>query len=219
MNIINDWKELLADEFHKKYFINLQNFLENEAKTYLILPEKKNIYTALNLTSYEDTTVVIIGQDPYHNINQAHGLAFSVKDNEKIPPSLVNIFKELASDLNIYAQSGNLTPWAKEGVLLLNTILTVRHNQANSHKNKGWEIFTDKIISLLNEKQTPIVFILWGNEAKKKKNLITNPIHYIHESVHPSPLSAHNGFFNSKPFSKTNQFLIARNQKPINWQI
>lgn len=219
MKINNDWQELLAFEFTKDYFLKLQEFLDEEETKYLILPEKENRYNALKQTSYKDTKVVIIGQDPYHNINQAHGLAFSVKDKVKLPPSLVNIFKELNNDLQITCSTGNLTSWAKEGVLLLNSVLTVRHNQPNSHKNKGWEIFTNKIISLLNQKSTPVVFILWGNEAKKKKDLITNPIHYIHESPHPSPLSAYNGFFNSQPFSKTNQFLLSSNQKPINWQI
>lgn len=219
MKINNDWQELLALEFTKDYFIKLQKILVEEEKQFLILPEKENRFKALELTSYKDTKVVIIGQDPYHNINQAHGLAFSVKEYVKLPPSLVNIFKELYNDLHITAATGNLTSWAKEGVLLLNSVLTVRHNQPNSHKNKGWEIFTNKIISLLNQKTTPIVFILWGNEAKKKKILISNPIHHIHESAHPSPLSAYNGFFNTKPFSKTNQFLIANNQKPIDWQI
>ena len=179
-----------------------------------------DLFNALHFTSYADTKVVILGQDPYHGPNQAHGLSFSVNPGVKIPPSLVNIYKELHTDLNCYIpNNGYLKKWADQGVLLLNTVLTVRAGEANSHKNKGWEEFTTKIIKILNEKETPVVFILWGNNAIAKEKLITNPKHLIIKSVHPSPLSASRGFFGSKPFSKTNDFLISTNQKPIDWQI
>lgn len=218
--ITTDWKELLKDEFKKDYFINLTTFLDNEYKTKTIFPEKPNIFTALNLTPYSNVKVVVIGQDPYHGPNQSHGLSFSVNPNVKVPPSLRNIFKELNSDLKCYVpNNGYLKKWADQGVLLLNTVLTVRSGEPNSHKNKGWEIFTDKIISLLNEKTDPIVFILWGNPSIKKKTLITNKNHLVLTSVHPSPLSASRGFFGSKPFSKTNDFLKSLNQLIIDWQI
>lgn len=218
--ITTDWKELLKDEFKKGYFINLTAFLDNEYKTKTIFPEKPNIFTALNRTPCSNVKVVIIGQDPYHGPNQSHGLSFSVNPNVKIPPSLRNIFKELNSDLKCYVpNNGYLTKWADQGVLLLNTVLTVRSGEPNSHKNKGWELFTDKIISLLNEKTDSIVFILWGNPSIKKKTLITNKHHLILTSVHPSPLSASRGFFGSKPFSKTNDFLRSLDQPIIDWQI
>lgn len=219
MKLINDWNTLLQEEFVKPYFINLMNQLHKEQKKYLILPLKKDIFNALNLTSYQNTKVVILGQDPYHNINQAHGLAFSVLEDQKLPPSLRNIFQELKSDLNIHNTSGNLTQWAKQGVLLLNTVLTVRHNEPNSHQKLGWEDFTNRIISLINEKETPVVFILWGKNAHQKEKLITNPHHLIIKTPHPSPLSAHRGFFGSKPFSKTNEFLQKTNQTIIDWKI
>ena len=216
----NDWKELLQKELKKDYYLKLHNFLIDEYNSQTIHPDMHDIFNALHYTSYSNTKVVILGQDPYHGANQAHGLSFSVKPNIKIPPSLRNIYKELNSDLDCYIpNNGYLKKWALQGVLLLNTVLTVRDGKANSHKGKGWEIFTDSIISLLNERKEPIVFILWGNNAISKKKLITNTNHYIIESVHPSPLSASRGFFNSRPFSKTNSFLESINKKPIDWQI
>ncbi|MBM6820540.1 MAG: uracil-DNA glycosylase [Clostridium sp.] len=216
----NDWKDLLEDEFNKEYYQTLRNFLTNEYKTKTIYPDKYDIFNALHFTSYKDIKVVILGQDPYHGPGQAHGLSFSVNPGIKIPPSLLNIYKELNSDLGCYIpNNGYLKKWADQGVLLLNTSLTVRAGEANSHKSIGWEIFTDKIISLVNEKEDPVVFLLWGNNAIKKKNLITNKRHLILTSVHPSPLSASRGFFGSKPFSKINNFLISINKKPIDWQI
>ena len=216
----NDWKDLLEDEFNKEYYQTLRNFLTNEYKTKTIYPDKYDIFNALHFTSYKDIKVVILGQDPYHGPGQAHGLSFSVNPGIKIPPSLLNIYKELNSDLGCYIpNNGYLKKWADQGVLLLNTSLTVRAGEANSHKSIGWEIFTDKIISLVNEKEAPVVFLLWGNNAIKKKNLITNKRHLILTSVHPSPLSASRGFWGSKPFSKINNFLISINKKPIDWQI
>lgn len=216
----NDWKDLLEDEFNKEYYQTLRNFLTNEYKTKTIYPDKYDIFNALHFTSYKDIKVVILGQDPYHGPGQAHGLSFSVNPGIKVPPSLLNIYKELNSDLGCYIpNNGYLKKWADQGVLLLNTSLTVRAGEANSHKSIGWEIFTDKIISLVNEKEDPVVFLLWGNNAIKKKNLITNKRHLILTSVHPSPLSASRGFFGSKPFSKINNFLISINKKPIDWQI
>ena len=216
----NDWKDLLDDEFNKEYYQTLRNFLTNEYKTKTIYPDKYDIFNALHFTSYKDIKVVILGQDPYHGPGQAHGLSFSVNPGIKIPPSLLNIYKELNSDLGCYIpNNGYLKKWADQGVLLLNTSLTVRAGQANSHKSIGWEIFTDRIISLVNEKEDPVVFLLWGNNAIKKKNLITNKRHLILTSAHPSPLSASRGFFGSKPFSKINNFLISVNKEPIDWQI
>ena len=221
MRIIgNDWDDVLAVEFEKAYYQNLRSFLNDEYANKVIYPEPKYIYTALKLTSFADCKVVILGQDPYHEPNQAHGLAFSVGKNVDIPPSLINIYKELHDDLGIIPPNhGYLLDWAKQGVLLLNAVLTVRAHAANSHKGKGWENLTDTIIKKLNDKQDPIVFILWGANARSKKQFITNPKHLIIESVHPSPLSAYNGFFGSKPFSKTNNFLIKNNIKPIDWKI
>lgn len=216
----NDWNELLKDEFSKDYYLSLREFLKNEYTTKIIYPDKYDIFNALHYTSYKDVKVVILGQDPYHGPNQAHGLSFSVSPGVKIPPSLLNIYKELNSDLGCYIpNNGYLKKWADQGVLLLNTSLTVRAGEANSHKNKGWEIFTDKIISLINEKTDPVVFLLWGNNAINKKKLITNKQHLILSSPHPSPLSASRGFFGSKPFSKINKFLISVNKAPIDWQI
>lgn len=216
----NDWKDLLDDEFNKEYYQTLRNFLITEYKTRTIYPDKYDIFNALHFTPYKDIKVVILGQDPYHGPGQAHGLSFSVNPGIKIPPSLLNIYKELNSDLGCYIpNNGYLKKWADQGVLLLNTSLTVRAGAANSHKNIGWEVFTDKIISLVNEKEDPVVFLLWGNNAIKKKNLITNKKHLILTSVHPSPLSASRGFFGSKPFSKINNFLISVNKKAIDWQI
>lgn len=221
MKIIgNDWDEIIGSEFDKEYYQNLRHFLDEEYSKNTIYPLPKNIYTALKLTNYKDCKVVILGQDPYHEENQAHGLSFSVNKGIPIPPSLQNIYKELRDDLGCnIPKHGYLVSWAKQGVLLLNAVLTVRAHYANSHKGKGWEQLTDTIIKKLNEKDTPVVFILWGANARSKKQYITNPIHLIIESAHPSPLSAYNGFFGSRPFSKTNNFLIKNNIEPIDWQI
>lgn len=216
----NDWQDLLADEFNKDYYKTLRQFLINEYRTKTIYPEMGDIFNALHYTAYKAVKVVILGQDPYHGPHQAHGMSFSVKPSIQPPPSLVNIYKELKSDLNCYIpNNGYLMKWATQGVLLLNTALTVVAGEANSHKNKGWETFTDAIITLLNKREDPIVFILWGNNAISKLNLITNPKHFIVKSPHPSPLSASRGFFGSKPFSKTNEFLVSMGKTPIDWQI
>lgn len=216
----NDWDIYLKDEYNKDYFKNLIAFVNKEYKEKTIYPPKNEIFNALRHTTYKNVKVVILGQDPYHGYHQAEGLSFSVKNGIKKPPSLQNIFKELNNDLGIpLPKTSSLIPWADQGVLLLNAVLTVEENKAASHKDKGWEIFTDKIIELLNRKEQPIVFILWGSFARNKKKLITNNNHYIIESAHPSPLSAYNGFFGSKPFSKTNNFLISKGLEPINWQI
>ena len=216
----NNWDEILKEEFAKNYFQELLKFVKKEYETKIIYPKETEIFNAFRKTNYEDVKVVILGQDPYHGINQAHGLSFSVKDGVKCPPSLVNIYKELHDDLNIeIPKTGNLLPWTEEGVLLLNATLTVEASKPGSHQNKGWETFTDEVIKILNKKQTPVVFILWGNYARQKKQLITNEIHYIIESPHPSPFSAYNGFFGSRPFSKTNNFLISKGLKAINWEI
>ena len=218
--LAKDWYYLLKDEFKKDYFSNLRNFLNDEYKHHIIHPDKENIFNALNFTPYENIKVVILGQDPYHGMNQAHGLSFSVNPTVAIPPSLNNIYKELNNDLGCYIpNNGYLKKWADQGVLLLNTVLTVRDGVANSHKNKGWEQLTDKIIELINKKNDPVVFILWGNNAIQKKSLITNSKHLILTSAHPSPLSAFRGFFGSHPFSKANDFLISIGKKPIDWQI
>lgn len=216
----NDWDGLLREEFQKEYYLQLRQFLIKEYKTKIIYPDKYAIFEALKLTAYQDVKVAIIGQDPYHGENQAHGLAFSVQKGVAIPPSLVNIFKELVNDLNCYMpNNGYLVPWARQGVLLLNTSLTVVANVANSHRNKGWEIFTDEIIKLLNKKETPMVFLLWGNNARDKVKYLTNKRHLILYSVHPSPLSANRGFFGCKHFSKANKFLQETGQAAIDWQI
>ncbi len=220
VKICNDWDNILKSEFESNYYKNLRLFLKNEYKNFKIYPDMFDIFNSLKLTSYSDTKVVILGQDPYHGENQAHGLAFSVKHGIDIPPSLKNIFKEIKSDLNTSTPNhGNLVTWAKRGVLLLNTVLTVRESSPNSHANKGWETFTDNIIKYLNNKNKPIVFILWGRNAINKTKLITNKSHLILTSVHPSPLSAHKGFFGCKHFSKTNNFLIHNNIEPIDWEI
>ena len=216
----NDWKNYLNTEFEKDYYLKLREFLKNEYNSKVIYPNMYDLFNALHFTSYEDTKVVILGQDPYHGPKQAHGLSFSVNPGVKTPPSLVNIYKELHDDLGCYIpNNGYLKKWADQGVLLLNTVLSVRAGEANSHRNKGWEQFTNRVIEVLNQKETPIVFILWGNNAISKTSLITNPKHFIIKSVHPSPLSASRGFFGSKPFSKANEFLISTNQKHIDWQI
>lgn len=216
----NDWDLLLKNEYNRAYFKELIKFIDNEYNNKIIYPKKSEIFSAFRFTSYNDTKVVILGQDPYHGIDQAEGLSFSVKNCVRKPPSLQNIFKELENDLGIpFPKNNSLIPWAKEGVLLLNTVLTVEEKKPTSHKEQGWEIFTDEVIKLLNNKNKPIVFILWGSFAKSKKKLITNNMHYIIESAHPSPFSAYNGFFGSKPFSKTNKFLISQKQKEINWKV
>lgn len=218
--LINDWNELLTGEFEKEYYQVLRDFLKIEYSTKKIYPNAYDIYNALHYTSYRDVKVVILGQDPYHGPNQAHGLCFSVKPEVDIPPSLLNIYKELRDDLGCYIpNNGCLTKWAEQGILLLNTVLTVQANIANSHKNKGWEQFTDKIISLLNERTDPVIFILWGSPARAKKSLIKNSNHYIIESPHPSPLSAYKGFLGSKPFSKVNEICRSMGKNPIDWQI
>jgi len=219
-NLKNDWNDLLKDEFEKEYYKKLRDFLVNEYKSKTVFPDMYDIFNALNFTAYKDVKVVILGQDPYHGPNQAHGLSFSVKPPIPAPPSLVNIYKELKDDLGCYIpNNGYLKKWADQGVLLLNTALTVRSGEANSHRKIGWEIFTDKVIELLNERKDPVIFILWGNNAISKEKLITNKWHYIIKSVHPSPLSASRGFFGSKPFSKVNNLLKSIDKKSIDWQI
>ena len=216
-SMIKTYKEFIENEAKKDYYIKLKEFVVNEYNNYKCYPPYKNIFHAFSITSLENTKVVILGQDPYHEENQAHGLAFSVLC-EKLPPSLVNIYKEMSDDLNIKVnQDGNLDYLATQGVLLLNTSLTVREHLANSHSKKGWEIFTDNVIKLLNEQDRPIVFILWGRNAISKTKYLNNPKHLILTSVHPSPLSAYGGFFGSKPFSKTNKFLLDNNIEPIKW--
>lgn len=218
--IENDWDEILKPYFNSKEYKKLENIINKEYKTKTIYPLKDEIFNAFKLTPYKDVKVLIMGQDPYHGEGEANGLAFSVKENIKIPPSLRNIFKELKDDLNIdVPKNGDLTKWAKEGVLLLNSSLTVIKDTPNSHRNLGWENLSDYIIKKLNNKETPVVFILWGNNAKEKERLITNKKHLIIKSPHPSPFSANKGFFGSKPFSKTNTFLIENNLKPINWDL
>ena len=212
------WKKLLEEEKEKEYFKKLEEFLDKEYEENEIYPERKNLYNALDLTSYEDTNVIILGQDPYHGSHQAHGLSFSIESEKaKFPPSLRNMFKELKTDLDIERTERNLTDWAEQGVLLLNTVLTVQAGKAASHRKKGWETFTDTIIKKLNDKDEQVIFVLWGGDAKKKVPLITNPKHKIIEGVHPSPLSAHTGFFGSKPFSKINEHLKEAGKDTINW--
>ncbi|MBE6096952.1 MAG: uracil-DNA glycosylase [Schwartzia sp.] len=216
----NDWKTPLAPELEQQYYRELRKFLITEYRTRQIFPDMYDIFNALHYTSLADTKVVILGQDPYHEPGQAHGLSFSVKPGVQPPPSLINIFKELSTDLGCtIPNNGCLKPWAEQGVLLLNTVLTVRAHQANSHKGKGWEIFTDRIISILNEREKPMAFILWGRPARMKKAMITNPNHFVVESPHPSPLSAYAGFFGSRPFSQVNDFLKRTGQTPIDWQL
>ncbi|MBP1548864.1 MAG: uracil-DNA glycosylase [Oscillospiraceae bacterium] len=220
VNIGNEWDELLKDEFKKEYYLKLREFLKKEYFTYQVYPNMYDIFNALKFTSYSDVKAVIIGQDPYHGPGQAHGLCFSVQKGVAIPPSLQNMYKELYSDLGIPpANHGYLKKWADNGVLMMNAVLTVRGGQANSHRNMGWEIFTDKVIELLNSREQPIVFILWGNNAKQKMKLITNPNHLILQAAHPSPLSAFNGFFGCRHFSKTNEFLENHGIAPVDWRI
>ena len=218
--INNSWQAILSPEFEKPYFKALQNFLQTEYATQTIYPRKENIFAALEYTPYEEVKVVILGQDPYHGANQAQGLSFSVQPGVKIPPSLRNIYKELEDDLGLSpVEHGSLIAWAEQGVLLLNTVLTVREGQANSHRQQGWEQLTDTIIKRLNEREEPVIFILWGKPAQQKIKMIDTAKHIIIQSVHPSPLSAYRGFFGSAPFSKTNEALIQLGKSPIDWQL
>lgn len=218
ITISKSWYELLKSEFEKPYFKSLQSFLDEEYSNYKVYPEVSKVFSALNFVKFENVKVVILGQDPYHEEGQAQGLSFSVPKGFKLPPSLVNIYKELKDDLNIdRGLNGDLTDWARQGVLLLNTVLTVRQGQANSHKGKGWEKLTTSIIKLVNKSEKPIIFVLWGNNAKAFETLIDTTRHFVIKSAHPSPLSAYNGFFGSKPFSKINNILKQTNQEIINW--
>lgn len=218
--ITNDWLGAIGEEFKKDYYKQLYQFVKEEYSTHVIYPPSEDIFNALHLTPLKDVKVVILGQDPYHNVNQAHGLCFSVRPEVDIPPSLVNIYKELQEDLGCYVpNNGYLVKWARQGVLMLNTVLTVRAHQAASHQGEGWEQFTDAIIDAVNKENRPIVFILWGKPAQMKKKMLNNPKHLILEAPHPSPLSAYRGFFGSKPFSKTNDFLQEHGVEPIDWQI
>jgi uracil-DNA glycosylase len=215
----NGWNNLFEDECEKAYFKTLENFLNQEKSIYEIYPKEEDIFFAFDCLPLENVKVVIVGQDPYHQPNQAHGLAFSVKDGQKVPPSLRNMFKAIELQLNTQCYtSGNLTRWAKQGVFLLNTVLTVRKDQANSHKNMGWEAFTNKAINILNQSKEPIVFMLWGNSAKSFKSILNNPKHLVLESVHPSPLSAHNGFFTNNHFVRANEFLQSHGKSQIDWR-
>lgn len=212
------WEYILKDEYNKEYFLNLKKFLEQEYGKYTVFPKKSDIFKSLKLTEYEDTRVVILGQDPYHDDNQANGLAFSVNDGIKLPPSLVNIYKEIESEYQCKVnRRGNLEYLARQGVLLLNTVLTVRAHNANSHKDMGWEIFTDKIIEKLNEREDPVIFVLWGNNAIKKEKLINKGRHYVLTAAHPSPLSAYRGFFGCNHFKKINEILRYLNKEEIKW--
>ena len=220
VNIGNDCDELLAEEFKKEYYLKLREFLKAEYGSRVIYPGMYDIFNALKAAPYSKVRVVILGQDPYHEPGQAHGMCFSVRPGVPLPPSLQNIYKELYSDLGIEpSNSGYLMRWAEQGVLLLNTVLTVRAHQANSHRGKGWEQLTDRVIELLNDREQPMVFMLWGANARSKKALITNPKHLIIESAHPSPLSAHGGFFGSRPFSRCNAFLAKNGMEPIDWRV
>lgn len=220
VNLGNDWDEILKDEFEKEYYQKLRKFLITEYKSETIYPKMENIFSALKLTSYKDCKVLILGQDPYHGPNQAHGLAFSVNIGIKTPPSLQNMYKELRDELGLYVpNNGYLIPWAEQGILLLNTALTVRAGAANSHSKVGWEIFTDNIIKYLNDREDPVIFVLWGGNARKKKAFINTDRHYILEAAHPSPLSAHNGFFGCGHFKKINEILSNLGKKEIDWQI
>ena len=220
VNIGNDWDNILADEWEKPYYKELKAFLKSEYSSQKIYPNMYDIFNALKYTSFEDTKVVIIGQDPYHGEGQAHGLCFSVKKGVTPPPSLKNIYKELRDDIGFEIPNhGELIDWAKQGILMLNNVLTVREGNPNSHKGKGWENFTDRVISELNKKTTPVVFLLWGANAQKKAEIITNPIHKKLISVHPSPLSASRGFLGCKHFSKTNEILRESGLREVDWQI
>jgi uracil-DNA glycosylase len=212
------WKEAIGAEFEKTYFKQLVTFIRDEYSNHIVYPPGKMLFNAFNYCPFNEVKVVIIGQDPYHGQGQAHGLSFSVQDGVPIPPSLENIYKELVSDMGVpFPESGNLTHWAKQGVLLLNTVLSVREKEPQSHQNKGWEFFTDAVIRAISERQDPVVFILWGSPAQKKEAIIDSGKHLILKAVHPSPLSAYRGFFGSKPFSQTNAFLEKQGKTPIAW--
>lgn len=216
----NDWQDLLEDEFSKEYYLKLRAALVKEYEDYIIYPDMNDIFNALYYTPYKDVKVVILGQDPYHGEGQAHGLSFSVKPGVRTPPSLLNVYKELKEDLGYdIPDNGYLEKWVKQGVLLLNTRLTVRKSQPDSHRKIGWQSFTNRVMEVLNERKEPIVFILWGNHARAYKSFITNAWHHIIESPHPSPFSANRGFFGSRPFSRANKFLTDNNIEPIDWQI
>ena len=218
--MVTSFRELLDREKEKEYFKKLTQFIDQEYATKEIFPARENVMNSMKYTPYKNVKVVIVGQDPYHGVGEAHGLSFSVNPGIKVPPSLQNIFKELNRDLGLYIpNNGYLLKWAKQGVLLLNSVLTVVKDTPGSHRGKGWEIFTDEVIKAVNEKSTPVVFLLWGNYAKEKKALITNPKHLVLESSHPSPFSVRYGFDGCSHFSKTNEFLIKNNMKPIDWQI
>lgn len=218
--IQNDWLKPLKTEFHKPYYMKLHSTVLEEYSKNQIFPDKEDIFNAFHFTPLEQVKVVILGQDPYHNYGQAHGLCFSVKPDVEIPPSLLNIYKELQNDLGCYIpNNGYLKKWADQGVMLLNTVLTVRAHQANSHKDIGWEEFTNAVIRILNEQDRPIVFLLWGRPAQNKKVMLNNPLHFILEAPHPSPLSAYRGFLGCKHFSMTNQYLVQNGLEPVDWQI
>lgn len=216
----NDWHDIVGDEFQKDYYLKLRRFLIEEYRNYTVYPNPYDLFNAFHYTPYEKTKVVILGQDPYHGPNQAHGLSFSVKKGVTPPPSLQNIFKELSDDLGYRPpKHGYLLPWAKQGVLLLNTVLSVRRGMAGSHRGKGWEQFTDAVIRSLNDRDRPVLFVLWGRQAQAKKALITNEHHYVLEAAHPSPFSAHRGFFGSRPFSTINRILEKEGMEPIDWRL
>ena len=217
LTLPTDWQNILANETQKEYFKQLEEFLDDEYQKEIIFPKQEDIFSCFEATPFQDVQVVILGQDPYHGDNQAHGLSFSVLPDEKLPPSLRNIYQELASDLEIHKENGYLMSWATQGVLLLNTVLTVRKGKAHSHKEKGWETFTDEVIKKLNERKDPIIFVLWGKPAQLKKKMIDTDKHYIIEAPHPSPLSAYRGFFGSQPFSVINDLLKKQGKSPINW--
>ncbi|MBP3039209.1 uracil-DNA glycosylase [Bacillaceae bacterium Marseille-Q3522] len=216
----NDWEALLENEFQQSYYRQLREFLKSEYRNKTIYPDKYDIFNALHYTSYHDVKVVLLGQDPYHGPGQAHGLSFSVKPGVPLPPSLQNIFQELHDDLGCQVpNNGYLVKWAKQGVMLLNTVLTVRRGQAHSHRGKGWEIFTDRVIETLNKREKPVIFLLWGRPAQEKAGYIATSKHFVIRSPHPSPLSAHHGFFGSRPFSRVNEQLRKMGEKEIDWQI
>jgi len=216
----NSWDQVLKDEFNKEYYLKLREFLKSEYYSREIFPDMYDIFNAFKYTDYKDVKVLLLGQDPYHDVGQAHGLAFSVKPGVKIPPSLLNMYKELNEEMGLFIpNNGYLKSWADQGVLLLNTALTVRAHQANSHRNMGWEIFTDNVIRYLNDRQDPIIFVLWGANARRKKEFIDRSRHFVLEAPHPSPLSAHRGFFGCGHFSEINKILESQGKEPINWQI
>ena len=220
INIPEDWRERLADEFEKPYFKKLEAFVDGERERYSVFPPEQEVFSALRLTPYENVKVLLLGQDPYHDNNQAHGLCFSVRPGIKPPPSLMNMFKELHDDVGFrIPNNGYLVPWAEQGILLLNAVLTVRAHEANSHKGHGWETFTDRIISLVSAREDPVVFVLWGAYAQKKRSLIDTERHSIVQAAHPSPLSARNGFFGSRPFSAINKALREYGKQEIDWQL